>query len=203
MNWEYNFFYYNLAKLILWGLLPIMFLIFFNLKVYLTMESSKSILTNKEKQKRSQQEKKLSIIMIIIVFVFILCHSLRTFNWCYVFILTNTHRDCSRELYSGRNDENLLIQSSHDTWLKICWHVSDILLAFNSSVNMIIYCGVSTQFRKQLIQLLKKFAAKIGCIESQSLNQNNAITESIGLINVWDMWFSNNTHNSHVLTEKR
>ena len=59
MNWEYNFFYYNLAKLILWGLLPIMLLIFFNLKVYLTMEPSKSILTNKEKQKRSQQEKKL------------------------------------------------------------------------------------------------------------------------------------------------
>ena len=181
-NWEYNFYYYNLSKLLLWGLLPMALLIFFNLKVYFGIESTKSILTSKEKQRRSQQEKKLSIIMIIIVFVFILCHSLRTFNWCYVFMLLNTHKDCNNEFHTGRNDESLLVQAFHAPWMELCWEVSDILVVFNSSVNMIIYCGVSAQFRQQLIQLFKRLLFKIRCIKSQTEIKNNAISESMRMI---------------------
>ena len=183
-NWEYNFYYYNLAKLIFWGLIPMALLIFFNLKVYFGMESTKNILTNEEKQRRNVQEKKLSIIMIIIVFVFISCHSLRTFNWCYVFILMNTHKDCNHDFYTGKNNESLLVQSFHSTWMDICWSVSDILVVFNSSVNMIIYCGVSAQFRQQLMLLFKRFAKKIGCIRSEfgELIELNAIRESTRMI---------------------
>ena len=181
-NWEYNFYYYNLSKLLFWGLLPMALLIFFNLKVYFGIESTKCILTSKEKQRRSQQEKKLSIIMIIIVFVFILCHSLRTFNWCYIFMLLNTHKDCNKEFHTGRNDESVLVQAFHAPWMELCWEISDILIVFNSSVNMIIYCGVSAQFRQQLVQLYKKLTTEIRCIEPQTEMKNNALTESIRMI---------------------
>ena len=183
-NWEYNFYYYNLAKLIFWGLIPMALLIFFNFKVYFGMESTKNFLTSEEKQRRVQQEKKLSTVMIIIVFVFILCHSLRTFNWCYVFILMNTHKECNQDSYTGRNDESLLVQSFHSTWMDICWSVSDILVVFNSSVNMIIYCGVSAHFRQQLMLLFKKFAKKIGSIRSEFGEhiELNAIRESTRMI---------------------
>ena len=183
-NWEYNFYYYNLAKLIFWGILPMVLLIYFNLKVYFGIESTSDILNSAEKQKRRQQEKKLSIVMIIIVLVFIVCHSLRTFNWCYVFMLLNTSISCNHEFYNENNDESLLAQEFHSTWMHICWSVSDILVVMNSSVNMIIYCGVSAQFRQQLLLIFEKTAVKLRCNDPELMIQNNTIPESRRMVSM-------------------
>ena len=137
-----------------------------------------------EKQKRRQQEKKLSIVMIIIVLVFIVCHSLRTFNWCYVFMLLNTSISCNREFYNENNDERLLAQEFHSTWMHICWSVSDILVVLNSSVNMIIYCGVSEQFRQQLVLIFKRIAVKLRCIDPELMIQNITIPESRRMVSL-------------------
>ena len=184
-NWEYNFYYYNLAKLVFWGIVPMVLLIYFNLKVYFGIESANNILNSEEKQKRRQQEKKMSIIMIIIVLVFILCHSLRTFNWCYVFMLLNTHKNCTHEIYDDNTDESLLVREFHTIWMHICWGISDVLIVFNSSVNMIIYCGVSEQFRQQLVLIFKRIAVKLRCIDPELMIQNITIPESRRMVSLW------------------
>ena len=67
-NWEYNFYYYNLAKLIFWGLIPMALLIFFNFKVYFGMESTKTSLQTKKSneevcKKRNYQPSWLSLFL--------------------------------------------------------------------------------------------------------------------------------------------
>ena len=161
LNWEYNFYYLNLAKLIFWGILPTILLIYFNLMVYLGMKSSNNIHNNNDKQKRFDQEKKLSIVMIGIVFVFIICHSLRTLALCTFFLYSK----CYNNIDTIDDDISSTIMLG-PKWIEITWLFSEILLVLNSSVNTIIYCCVNARFRRQVALTVDQFYHKV-------LNQNS------------------------------
>ena len=154
ISWEYNFYYLNLAKLIIWGILPTILLIYLNLMVYLGMKSSNNIFEKEDKKRRFNQEKNLSSVMIGIVLVFIICQSPRTFTYCYVFLLLNGWIDCSNTI----DNNSVSIVNSTPNWFTITWLLSEILLVLNSSVNTIIYCCINSRFRRQVMLTVKQIS---------------------------------------------
>ena len=156
MDWEYNFYYMNLAKLIIWGILPTVLLIYFNLMVYLGMKSSNNIFENEDKKIRFNQEKNLSSVMIGIVLVFIICQTPRTVTYCSCFALLNGWIGCANNL---DNNSMSLIMST-PKWFMVTWILSDILLVLNSSVNTIIYCCINSKFRRQVMLTVKQISPR-------------------------------------------
>ena len=152
LNWEYNFYYLNLAKLVFWAILPTVLLIYFNLMVYLGMKSSNNILENEDKKRRFRQEKNLSSVMIGIVLVFILCQTLRTLTYCSCFVLLNGWIECT----NNTDNNNMSLLMSTPKWFMVTWSVSDILLVLNSSVNTIIYCCINSKFRRQVMLTVRQ-----------------------------------------------
>ena len=159
LDLDYNFYYYNLATIIVWGIIPTILLVYFNLMIYIGIKSPNSILQRElTKQKRFKQEKKLATVMIGIVVVFLLCHSLRNFACCYCFSLVEQVQNCYKqnESYKGGGITFLPMPK----WFEITWILNEWLLVVNSSVNMIIYCCLNSKFRKHVFAVVKQVSGK-------------------------------------------
>ena len=162
MNWEYNFYYLNLAKLIVWGILPTILLIYFNSLVYLGMKSSNIALEKEHKIRRFNQEKNLSSVMIGIVLVFIICQTPRTLTYCCCFVFLNGWIECT----NNTDINNMSLIMSTPKWFMLTWIVSDFLLVLNTSVNTVIYCCINSKFRRQIALSVRKIA-------NESFNPNS------------------------------
>ena len=48
-------------------------------------------------------------------------------------------------------------------WSMLCLSVAHFLLVLNSSINVVIYCLTSSQFRTELVKIFDLFAYRMGC----------------------------------------
>jgi hypothetical protein len=88
----------------------------------------------------TNHEKDLARVLIGIVIMFILCHILRLLINFYETIVIRNAIACES---AGQNDFPL--------WGFVTITCSELLLVFNSSLNMIIYCCINQNFRKRVL----------------------------------------------------
>ena len=151
-NRHYNLYYANIATFFVLGILPMSLLIYYNLNIYVRIKSSNVVIgQDNSKSARFKQEKNLSLVMIGIVAVFMICHSLRNILSFYLMIQLNTVQGC--------HDVGHLI--ALPVWCYILYSVNYLLLAINSSINMIVYCCLNSKFRKHLCAIVAPISRSI------------------------------------------
>jgi hypothetical protein len=126
---------------------PISLLIYYNVRIYKAMKlSSTNTLGHGAIQyNRNKQENSLVRVMIGIVIVFIVCHCLRGPVYIYILVTLQDVQNCH---------EAESVTFLGPLWFYIIFSLDYLLLAINSSVNMIIYCCVNPKFRKHLISII-------------------------------------------------
>ena len=100
---------------------------------------------------RNKQENNLARVMIGIVVTFIVCHSLRGPVYIYVLVTLQAVHNC--------NDAGN-ITFLGPLWFYLLFSINALLLAVNSSVNMIIYCCINSQFRRNLISIIVQSSSR-------------------------------------------
>ena len=148
-NPYYSTYYINLAVLFVLGVIPVSLLAYFNCVIYLKIKPPTILLhtedsvggsTSRISSCTSAHEKDLARVLIGIVIMFILCHILRLLINFYETIVIRNAIACES---AGMNDFPL--------WGFITITCSELLLVFNSSLNMIIYCCINQNFRKRVL----------------------------------------------------
>ena len=144
-SYYYDMYYKNIAMLIVLGIIPLVLLIYWNHRIYKCMKSSLNVVTTKQGQEhRNNQEKEMAKVLIGIVFIFILCHTLRIFLDIYD-ASTLKHGTFEKWLCMSLGKEGL-----PPKWKLFLTEISNLMLAINSSVNMIVYCCLNSSFRKNM-----------------------------------------------------
>ena len=130
--------YHNWARFIMLGALPFASISFINYKIYTVVNTQRRRSLN-----RMVQEDSLSGVLMMIIVTFLSCNILR--------LVLNMH-----EIYVVK-EMNLCRCSDlggFPVWILILGFVSPVLLALNSSINLVIYCVFGTKFRKVLSSYL-------------------------------------------------
>ena len=142
-NTNYNFYYENMARLVLLGIIPLCLLSYWNYNIYKHMKSVPNVLGHVVKrQERIDEVKELSLVLIGIIFTFLCCHILRIFINFYDAIVWRGVLECE-----------LAGEHYLPAWIIIADNFNHVMLAINSSVNIIIYCCLNSDFRKTLFNL--------------------------------------------------
>jgi len=124
---HYVFYYQNLTRLVLLGLVPLILLTFLNVRVYSAIQERKTNI----------KEKTYSVILLIIVSIFILCNVPR--------VVFNVYEN---SVFHNRNCEPPL-------WSHYFYILSNRLLPIlNATVNFFIYFFTAKKFRKALFNTL-------------------------------------------------
>ena len=130
----YNILYENVSYCLFVFLLPLLILIFFNVHLMHDLkvaQRSRKAMTSRS----SNDENNITLVMIIIVIVFTVCQTPATINQILYYInIEDTH-------------------SEECTPYKQYYHVSNLLITMNSSLNFVIYCLFRRQFQHQLCML--------------------------------------------------
>ena len=152
-NHNYSLYYTNLATFFMLEVFPISLLIYYNIRIYKAMKlSSKNTLGHGAAHySRNKQENSLVKVMIGIVIVFIACHCLRVLVYIYILLTLQNVQSCNEA-------ESTTFLGP--LWFYICFSLACLLLAINSSVNMIIYCCANSKFRKHLFSIIMPFSSR-------------------------------------------
>ncbi|KAI0229586.1 FMRFamide receptor, partial [Lamellibrachia satsuma] len=129
----YNILYENVSYCLFVFLLPLLILIFFNVNLMHDLkvaQRSRKAMTSRS----SNDENNITLVMIIIIIVFIVCQTPATINQILYYIIDDAH-------------------TTTCTPYKQYYHVSNLLITMNSSLNFVIYCLFRRQFQHQLCQL--------------------------------------------------
>ena len=126
----YNILYENVSYCLFVFLLPLLVLIFFN--VHLMHDLKVARRCRKAMTSRStNDENNITLVMVIIIIVFIVCQTPATINQILFYIVSDVH-------------------ASACTPYEQYYHVSNLLITMNSSLNFVIYCLFRRQFQAQL-----------------------------------------------------
>ena len=106
------------------------------------------------------------MMLIFIVVVFIICHCIRS--------IINTYECIQLAIYG---------QLKHwPDWIQTLVHVNHFALVVNSSINILIYCCLSSKFREEGLTVLRNMVAYVTCgrfcsgIPSPGLKSRNTRT---------------------------
>ena len=136
----------NLSNLIVQGFLPLISLTFWNCSIHRRIrKSTERLKENLDATERTKTEDDLARVLTGIVFTFLICHSLRIILDFHEAIVIKHVQKCNS---IGKNGLAL--------WTYLAMQFSNIFLVVNSSVNMIIYCWINPNFRKQLLNGITK-----------------------------------------------
>jgi len=125
---NYVVYYQNWTRFFILGLVPMLLLIFLNVRVFIAIHSRKS----------SGKETTYSTILLLIVAIFILCHMPR--------VALNIYEFYDKE----KNDE-----CGPPVWSMIFMVFSNqVLPALNSAINFFIYFLAGKKFRRSLVNLV-------------------------------------------------
>jgi hypothetical protein len=140
-------YYTNLATFLVLEVFPISSLIYYNFKIYKAMRLSFTNVVGQgaAQYSRNKQENSLVRVMIGIVVVFIICHSLRGPVYIYILVKLQAVHDCQN---TGS------VPYLGPVWFYLLLAVNYVLLGLNSSVNMIIYCCINSNFRRHLLSIV-------------------------------------------------
>ena len=166
-NHHYNMYYTNLATFLVLEVFPISSLVYYNFKIYKATRSSFTDVVGHgaTPYSRNRQENSLVRVMIGIVVVLIICHSLRGPVYIYILVRLQTVQDCS-------NAGNTFIMGS--LWFYLLMTVNYMLLAINSSVNMIIYCCINSKFRRHLLSIVMPLSSRRTSTMLKSVSQRES-----------------------------
>jgi len=125
---NYAVYYQNWTRFFVLGLVPMILLIFLNVRVFIAIHSRKS----------SSKETTYSTILLLIVAIFILCHMPRV----------------ALNIYEFFEQEKLSI-CEPPVWSEV-FHIfsNGVLPAFNSAINFFIYFLAGKKFRRSLLNLV-------------------------------------------------
>ena len=115
-------------------------------------------LTNENRRKA---EDKLAVIFLVIILGFIFCHMPR--------VALDAHEIFTLEHYNKCKAARM--PNSFPAWSYVAINVSHLCLVINATMNMYIYCYMSTRFREELFKMAAKikqcFCAKQAKMEEQ------------------------------------
>ena len=141
MNPMYSIYYINPATLVVLGILPLILLAYWNFNIYKQIKSVSSWAEqNASRPSRSHQENELARVLIGIVITFVCCHALR--------ILLNFHEAITIKDIMACHAEG---KEGIPLWPQITNEFSKLMLVTNSSANIIIYCCLNSNFRKNIM----------------------------------------------------
>ena len=185
-NHLYVSFYMNAANLVVTGIIPVVVLIYFNLKVIQEMRAfakrrqtrrRSSIHINEHQQAKEKRNKRTqTFILYAVVVNFFMCHVLR--------IVLNVVEMVIHE--SSFEDFDVNCHYRHPYWFHISLPISEILLKLNSSVNLFIYCAFNRNFRgliKNHISYIGHLCGTLKCVNnSRDINNSRLVnTETIAI----------------------
>ena len=152
-NQYYNMYYLNLANFLVLEVFPISSLIYYNFKIYKAIRSSSTDIVGQgaTQYSRNKQENSLVRVMIGIVVVFIICHSLRGPIYIYILVKLQAVQNCSN---AGS------VTFLGPLWFYLLLSVNHVLFGINSSVNMIIYCCINSNFRRHLLSIVMPLSSR-------------------------------------------
>ena len=165
-NPYYSVYYSSLGRGFVLSFLPSVLLVFLNYKIYRVLKSQPNIMNNdsfRAKEfvvKRRKQENNLAVLMSVISLVFIACHLLRNFLNMYEITVIQRNEKCKAE---GRH--------TFTRWSLISGQFSALLLVFNSSTNMVLYCIMNKPFRSDFLLIIKNIISFIWCRNSFNCQQ--------------------------------
>nr|XP_040563744.1 G-protein coupled receptor daf-37-like [Lepeophtheirus salmonis] len=212
---NYAIYYNNWTRLLILGIVPFVALVFFNTKIYNdiqvrrrhrcpkfvkrnsdTIENPpKGICTSSPPNaNRRKHEDNLATVFLGIVGVFLICHIPRIVLSLHETVVIHDILQCDQ-----MNAGNYM-----PYWVYILTYISHLLLVVNSSVNSIIYCGLSSRFRKQLLRFLGHYSEKFGFKFQKSSNINlqmSHLPRSRPNFNPIPNCTNNNSHH-HLLQQK-
>ena len=139
----YEMLYKNVATLLVVGIIPLFLLAYWNYNIYRYMKPTPQILSQCVVGQRNShhQEQELARVLIGIVVTFICCHAVRIFVNFYDALFWHDYFICSHDQYFKL-----------PLWRMIANPINDLMLVINSSANIIIYCCLSSNFRKDLLK---------------------------------------------------
>lgn len=167
MNPYYSIYYINPATFLVLGIFPLTLLAYWNFNIYKQIKSVSSWVhqnANQQPSSRNQQENELARVLIGIVITFVCCHALR--------ILLNFHEAIT---IKDTLACHAIGQEGIPLWPQITNEFSKLMLVTNSSANIIIYCCLNSNFRKNILRYLKRSR---GQNANQDLGTNNT-TQSV------------------------
>ena len=173
-NPYYAVYYSSLGRGFVLSFIPSLLLVWLNYKIYRVMKSQPNFLDQqsfraKEFQiKRRKQENNLAVLMSVISVVFIACHLLRNFLNAYEITVIQRNEQCKA---AGKH--------TFTRWSMICSQFSNLLLVFNSSTNMILYCIMNKHFRTDFLLIVKTMilcltCRTVKCRDSGETSQQNS-----------------------------
>ena len=162
-NHNYLFYYTFLLNTIPFGILPFCTLIYLNYQTFRSLRKqrksaqamivttySKKLQNNIEVERRAEEER-MAYVMIAMVTAFLVCHSTRIFLNTYDGILGSR---------GGLDEDRLNKLGTHDAY-GYAVDISILMVMVNSAIGPIIYCAISSDFRKQVITHFKQFTSAV------------------------------------------
>nr|ATG31108.1 myomodulin receptor 2 [Platynereis dumerilii] len=183
----YNILYENISYWLFLFLVPLLILIFLNahlVKELKAAQRNREALTSRS----SSEENNVTLVMIVIIVVFIVCQTPASINQVLFFLVADAEK------------------SKCGHYIKY-YHISNLLLIGNSSVNFIIYCVFRRQFQQDLFRLICRGKARTRAIvrtrftaSSYRSTSGERVTESVPLTpNILD---HHNDHKNDYRNEK-
>ena len=130
----YNILYENVSYCLFFFLIPLVTLVVLNTHLIRELKRAQSFretLTNRT----SNEENNVTLVMIIIIVVFIVCQTPGTLNQVLFYMVA---------------DEEKAKCAHYNKY----FHISNLLVVMNSSVNFIIYCLFRRQFQHDLVDMV-------------------------------------------------
>ena len=133
----YNILYENVAYCLFVFLIPLLILIIFNVHLVKNLKKASDrrkvmkASISKSGGKSSAEENNITLVMIIIIIVFIVCQTPASINQILFYVLDESYKN------------------NCGSYIKY-YHLSNLLIIMNSSVNFIIYCLFRRQFQQEL-----------------------------------------------------
>ena len=129
--------YLNWANFIMLGAIPFSLISILNYKIHRVVKTQRRL------RNTCRQEDSLFGVLMMIILAFLVCHTLRLF--------LNMHEIYVVEEMNFCRCSNL---GGFPVWILILGFISPLLLALNSSINLLIYCVFGTKFREVLCSFL-------------------------------------------------
>ena len=139
----YSFYYLGIAKLFVLGILPLGSLIYLNIKIYQGVKFPPVLLQQGNRRNKQKLEQDLAKVLITIVTIFIVCHLFRVIIEVDNMIGSEMAELCYK---AGKPAFRL--------WTIIVDPLSEVMMIFNSSINMVVYCCLNANFRRCVLTCL-------------------------------------------------
>lgn len=129
----YNILYENVAYCLFVFLLPLIILVVFNAHLLRELKRSQRLrkTLRKKEGRTNSDENNITLVMIVIIVVFILCQTPASANQILYYVT------------------DAAAKSTCSTYMKY-YHLCNLLITMNSSLNFIVYCLFRRQFQQQL-----------------------------------------------------